>query len=110
MISFSCENGKAAVDCLGQDDTHQLMRKGETGKGDALVARRLDAWGKPVGRADDKGELAAFVDAARKKTCQSLGAFGLVSLDAERKFIRILRELVQNFIGFGFQCGCRSGG
>ena len=67
MILFSREDCKTAVNGFGQNDAHQLVRKGEAGKRDAFVASRFDARRQSVRRADDKGEFAAFVNAAGKE-------------------------------------------
>ena len=72
MIPFSVKNGEGAVYRFKKDYLHQLVGEGQLGEGEANVAFLFYLVGKTVGRADDKGYLAASVITFTDKFCQLL--------------------------------------
>ncbi len=63
MIRFPPNYPIRPINLLQQHQSHQLMWKGQLGKGPGVVAAVLDGLAEAEGAADDEGDMAFAVGA-----------------------------------------------
>ena len=71
VIFFVAQNGAGAVELFGEDESHQLVRKGELGEGPVMVRAGKDRGVQSINPADKKDEVfaatvSAHLDEMRK--------------------------------------------
>ena len=111
VIFFVAQDGAGAVKLLGEDESHQLMRKGELGEGPAMVGTREDPGVETVNAADKEHEvLTAAVSARLYELGKVLGGELLPALVKRYEKI-IFCEKTEDGVGLlFFEIGGREGG
>ena len=101
VIGFVVENGEGAVDLLGEDRPHDLVRKGHARKGQTGVGAFVDLLRESVRSADDQHQT---FHAAVHAFLEPIGEFDrphFVAPLVEQYDVVAVRQLAQDRFAFG---------
>ena len=80
MIFLSTVDARTAIKLLAEEDAHELVGKGEFGKGKGKIAARKHGVAEAVAAADDKNEVrVAGSFPTSKRVCKGKGIEGAAS-------------------------------